>query len=188
MKKFRLVGAALTAGLIAAAGAARAEVQKFMNTCDGKLCPSYQLVLTPPAGWVIDKAASTKLRVQIMVPDGKNFNSAPALMYVQVFLHADKQQSLANFANVSNGRWKAHVMDAKVIELATVERANGNPGYLRFAFENPSKSQQGYEFGAFGIDSDKDGNEFVLDVVMTGASKAALDKAEKDYIAFLKAY
>jgi hypothetical protein len=187
MTQFHLIRVALTAGLIAAAGAAQADVQKFITPCDGKLCPSFQLVLTPPNGWVIDKAASAKLRVQIMVPEGKNFNSAPALMYVQVFSHADKQQSLATFASVSNERWKAHVKDAKVTELPAIERANGKPGYLRFAFENPSKSQQGYEFGAFGIDSDKDGNEFVLDVVMTGTSKAALDKAEKEYIAFLKA-
>jgi hypothetical protein len=41
--------------------------------------------------------------------------------------------------------------------------------------------------GAFGLDSDKDGNEFVLDVVMTGNSKKTLDRAEKDYVAFLKA-
>ncbi len=67
-------------------------------------------------------------------------------------------------------------------------RANGKPGFLRFGFENPSKKQQAYEMGAFGTDSDKDGNEFVLDVVMTGLNKAALESAEKDYIAFLKAH
>ena len=42
--------------------------------------------------------------------------------------------------------------------------------------------------GAFGVDSDTDGNEFVLDVVMTGLNKGALDNAEKDYISFLKAH
>ena len=41
--------------------------------------------------------------------------------------------------------------------------------------------------GAFGIDADKDGNEFVVDVVMTGNSKKALDRAEMDYVGFLKA-
>jgi hypothetical protein len=35
-------------------------------------------------------------------------------------------------------------------------------------FENPGKAQQAFEVGAFGLDSNKDGNEFVLDVVMTG--------------------
>jgi hypothetical protein len=145
-------------------------------------------VLTPPPGWVIDKKASTENRVQIIVPKGKTFGDAPALIYVQVFYHRDKQQSLANFAEVSNARWRANAKDAKISVLPAVARANGKPGYLRFAFENPSKTQQAYEAGAFGIDSDRDGNEFVLDVVMTGAGKAALDRAEKDYIAFLKAH
>ena len=43
-----LVGAAL----LLCATAARAEVLKFMNRCAAQqqLCPSYQLVLTPPDG------------------------------------------------------------------------------------------------------------------------------------------
>ena len=125
-----------------------------MNTCDGKLCPYYQLVLTPPDGWAVDQDATKKNKVQIMVPKGKNYANAPALIYVQVFYHRDKQQSLENFAEVSNGRWRASVKDAKVTELPAVARANGKPGFLRFAFENPSKKQQAYEVGAFGIDAD----------------------------------
>jgi len=38
------------------------------------------------------------------------------------------------------------------------------------------------------VDSDKDGNDFVLDIVMTGNSMAALDRADAAYIAFLKAH
>lgn len=99
----------------------------------------------------------------------------------------DKQQSLADFARVSHERWLASVKDARISKLAAVERANAKPGFLRFAFENPSKTQQAYELGAFGLDSDNDGNEFVLDVVLTGGAKAALGRVEKDYVAFLKA-
>jgi hypothetical protein len=186
MKHCRLLAAALGVALVAAPG--QAEVRKFMNTCDGKLCPYYQIVLTPPDGWVVDQEATKKNKVQIMVPKGKTYANAPAPIYVQVFYHRDKQQTLENFAEVSNGRWQAHVKDAKVTQLPAVARANGKPGFLRFAFDNPSKTQQAYEVGAFGIDADTDGNEFVLDVVMTGADKAALDRAEKDYIAFLKAH
>ena len=52
-----------------------------------------------------------------------------------------------------------------------VERGNGKAGFLRFAFENPRRAQQAYELGAFGIDNDTDGNEFVLDVVMTASPR-----------------
>jgi hypothetical protein len=48
--------------------------------------------------------------------------------------------------------------------------------------------QQAYEVGAFGIDADNDGNEFVLDVVMTGRYRKELDRADRDYVAFLKAH
>ena len=55
MTRFRLLPMALAATL--AAGSVQADVRKFMNTCDGKLCPFYQLVLTPPDGWVIEQAS-----------------------------------------------------------------------------------------------------------------------------------
>ena len=48
--------------------------------------------------------------------------------------------------------------------------------------------QQAYEVGAFGIDNDNDGNEFVLDVVMSGRAKKDLDRADNDYVSFLKAH
>jgi len=188
MKRLHVIGTAFGFALLACAGAARAEVQKFINDCGGKLCPYYQINLTPPQGWVLDARATWHNKVQMMVPKGTDFGSAPALIYVQVFYHRDKSQTLADFARVSNERWRARVKDVKITELPAVERANGKPGFLRFAFENPGKAQQAYELGAFGIDNDKDGNEFVLDVVMTGTDKAALDRAEQDYVAFLKAH
>lgn len=183
---------ALPATLLAAAfvfcGAARAEVQKFLNPCPGQeLCPSFRLVMTPPAGWVLDVQATKENDVQIMVPKGKTFANAEPLIYVQVFYHRDKQQTLEDFARVSNERWLAASAKAKIAALAAVARDNGKPGFLRFAYDNPGKPQQAYEMGAFGIDGDKDGNEFVLDVVMTANSKKALDRAEKDYAGFLKA-
>jgi hypothetical protein len=169
-------------------GFARAEVQKFMNPCGNQqICASYQLMLTPPDGWVLDGDATATTKVQIIVPKGKTFATAEPMIYVQVFYHADKTQALADFARASNARWMTANPSAKISALPAIDRANRKPGFLRFAFENPKKQQQAYELGAFGADSDKDDNEFVLDVVMSGSSKQALDRAEKDYVAFLKA-
>lgn len=188
MKRLGVPGALLAAAVVVSGGAARAEVQKFLNPCPGQqLCPSFRLVMTPPDGWVLDAQATEKNDVQMMVPKGKTFASAEPLIYVQVFYHRDKQQTLEDFARVSNARWLAASNKTKVTVLPAVARTNGKPGFLRFAYENPGKPQQAYEMGAFGIDGDKDGNEFVLDVVMTGNSKKALERAEKDYVAFLKA-
>jgi len=188
MRRLSAIATVFACTLLFSAGPARSEVQKFIIKCGDKLCPHYQIALTPPRGWALDARATWHNKIQMIVPQGTTFNTAPALIYVQVFLHRNKNQSPADFARISNERWRAHVKDAKISPLPTVKRANGKPGFLRFAFENPGEKEQSYEFGAFGIDSDKDGNEFVLDVVMTGADKAALERAEKDYVAFLKAH
>ena len=187
MKRADMLQTGIAAALLFCCGAAGAEVRKTVYSCANQLCPWFQLVFTPPDGWMIDNDASLKNKVQVVVPKGENFATAPALFYVQVFYHADKQQSLADFARTSNERWQA-THNAKISELAAVERTNGKPAFLRFSFENRGKAQQAYEVGAFGLDADRDGNEFVLDVVLTGPSKAALDRANQDYISFLKAH
>ena len=187
--RIRQLIAPLAAAVIICSTAARAEVQKFLNPCGGqKLCASYALVLTPPDGWVVDAKATSENKVQIMVPKGQSLATAEPLIYVQVFYQPDKQQALADFARLSNARWLAANPKAKITELPAVERANGKPAFLRFTFENPGKARQAYEVGALGADSDKDGNDFVLDVVMTGNSKAALDRADAAYTAFLKTH
>jgi hypothetical protein len=110
------------------------------------------------------------------------------LIRVQLFFH-DIRQPLADFARVSNARWLAANPNGKISELPALERTNGKPAFLRFAFENPQKAQQAYEVGAFGPDTDNViGNHFMLDVVMSGNSKAALDRADGAYTAFLKAH
>jgi hypothetical protein len=167
---------------------ARAEVQKFVNQCGQKLCPYFQIALTPPDGWALDAKATKDNKIQIIVPQGQNFATADPLIYVQVFYHPDKQQTLADFARASNARWIAANAKSKITELPAVERANGKPAFVRFSFENPGKAEQAFEVGAFGIDSDKDGNEYVLDVVMSGSSKEALERSEAAYLAFLKAH
>lgn len=187
IRHFRQLTWSLAAALILCAPA-RAEVQKILHPCGGlQLCASNQLVLTPPDGWIVDEKATTENKVQIMVPKGQSFASAEPLIYVQVFYHADKQQTLADFARLRNARWLAANPRSKITEMSAVERTNGKSAFLRFAMENPGKTQQAFEIGALGPDTDKDGNEFVLDVVMSGSSKAALDRAEATYLAFLKA-
>jgi len=191
MKRFRVTAAAGLVLLTLGNGFAQAEVKKFAYICGSgqpvQICPYYRLIMTPPDGWVLDEDATAKNKVQMLVPKGKTFATAEPLIYVQVFYHRDKQQSLADFARVSNENWMQANPSAKISDLPAVERANGKPGFLRFAFENPKKPQQAYEVGALGIDSDNDGNEFVLDVVMSASSKQALSRAEQTYLAFLKA-
>jgi len=60
---------------------------------------------------MVEETANKQNKKQILVPKGKNFASAPALIYVQVFYHRDRQQTLD--AKNSNERWLSHVPNAR---------------------------------------------------------------------------
>ncbi len=180
------VGLALT--LMLPALSAQAEIRKLMLVGGGKLTPSFELVLTPPKGWIEEKEASMENRVQMLVPRGKDFHSAPALLYVKISHRQDKQQSVEEFVGNSQKRWREQVPDTKIEKLADVERASGRQAYLSYRYENPSRPQQRFEAVSFGIDSDKDGNDFFVMIAVTGKDKKAIDQAMTSYIAFLKAH
>src|SRR5262249_62283990 len=142
--------------LIFCAASTHGEVLKSLNSCGQQLCASYQLALTPPEGWVVDAKASSENKVQIMVPKGQSFATAEPLIYVQVFYHADKQQTLADIARARNARWLAANARATISDLPPVHRANSNPPLLRLSFLNPRKTHQAQEIGAVCTDSDQD--------------------------------
>ena len=154
----------------------------------GKLTPSFELILTPPKGWVEEKEASKENRVQMLVPRGKDFHSAPALLYVKISHRRDKQQSVEEFVANSQKRWREEVTDTKIEKLADVARTSGQPAYLSYRYENPSRPQQRFEAVSFGIDSDKDGNDYFVMVAVTGKDKKAIDRAMTAYNTFLKAH
>lgn len=171
---------------------AEAEIQKFMHVCSRgdqgiKLCPSFALALKAPQGWSEDKAASKLQGVQVMVPSGTTFGNAEALIYVKVSPQQE-QQPLADFIRVSQERWRANAPDSRITPLAEIARENGKSPFLPFRYETPSLPQQAHEIVAFGTDTDKDGNGYMLMVVMTGRSKKALEQADKPYKAFLQTH
>jgi hypothetical protein len=165
---------------------ARAEIRKLMNVTDGKLIPKFEMILTPPKDWVEEKEASKANGVQMMVPRGKDYHSAPALMYVKVSYRRDKEQTVEQFVENSQKRWRENVSDTKIDKLADVERTDGRPAYLSYRYENPSRPQQRFEAVSFALDSDKDGNDFFVMVALTGKGKKEIDQAMTAYNAFLK--
>ncbi len=174
--------------LLLAASAARAEVLKLMKTCPNQqLCPSFELVLKPPPDWVEDKQASQQMGVQVMVPRGRDFQSAPAVMYVKVSWNRDKQ-SVEDFVRVSQERWRQSVRDSKIDRITDIERANGQAAFVSYRYENPSRPQQRFEAVSFGLDKDKDGNQFFVMVALSGKDKKAIDDAMTPYRAFLRSH
>ena len=145
-------------------------------------------MLTPPDGWAIDKQASRQNKIQVMVPNGTSFATAEPLIYVEVFYHRDKQQTLAEFARGSNARWVA--ANAKGRSPSSVRsnaamasrRLFASPSIIRTRRSRPMRSARSASIPT------KTGNEFVLDVVMSGSSKEALERADAAYMSFLKAH
>lgn len=181
----RLCAALILMGLLATAPA-KAEIEKFMRQCDGKLCASFRASITIPDGWVEDKDASNYFKAQMLLPKGLDFERAPAKIYAVVRYNRDKQ-SVSDFLPDSIKDWKSRAKDAKISKLDDLARG-GKPPFLRHAFEAHSLKEQGYELQAITSDGDKDGNQFVVTFMLSANSKAALKDAEPAFLAILSKY
>jgi hypothetical protein len=173
--------------LAALAAKAEAEVEKFMQIEGNQLHPYFRLKFTPPAGWVQDAKATQEYGVPMYIPQGTNFGNAPALMYIKVAYNSDKR-SMEKFIEVAHERWLNSVSDSKIDKLANEKRMNGLADFQIYHFFNPSKPQQAYEMMAYGEDKDKDGNSYFLMISLTAATQKAIDAAEADYRAGLRAH
>jgi hypothetical protein len=80
------------------------------------------------------------------------------------------------------------VRDTKIVKQPDVERDNGQTAFQVYRYENPSRPQQRFEAVSFGVDRDKDGNNFFVMVALTGMQKKPIDRAMKPYLALLKAH
>jgi hypothetical protein len=181
----RRLGAALLFIGVAAAPA-RAEIAKFMNQCDGKLCAFYRASITIPDGWVEDKEATDYFKVQMLLPKGLDFDKAPAKIYVVVRYNRNKQP-ISDFLPDSIADWKGRAKDAKITGLDDLARGAGKPAFMRHTFE-ADLDEQGYEYQSVTTDGDKDGNEFVVTITLSANSRAAYKAAEPAYLAILSKY
>lgn len=184
--RFASFGFALV--FILSAAPAQAEILKALRMCpEQQLCPVFELAIEPPNDWVFDQEASEQNGVQILLPRGRSFGDAPTLIYVKVSVRQDGQ-SVEDFVRVSQERWRQSMADTRIEKMEDVARANGKPAFLSYRYENPSVPQQAFEAVSFGLDQDKEGNDYVVMVTITGQDKAAIDQAMPAYTAFLAAH
>jgi hypothetical protein len=181
----RLAIALAAIGLLAAP--ARAEIEKFMRDCDMKLCAFYRASITIPEGWVENKEASRELGVQMLLPKDVDFEKAPTKIYALVRYNKDKQPVSAITKDTYRD-WKERSKKAKIAKLADVVRANGKPAFERHQFEAPELDEQGYEMTALAADTDKDGNAFVVELVLSANTREAFKASVAAYLSILKAY
>ena len=181
----RLIATAII--IASAAIPAAAEIEKFMNQCDGKLCAFFRVSITIPDGWVEDKEATDYFKVQMLLPKNVEFDKAPAKIYAMARYNRNKQP-ISDFLPDSIKDWRSRAKDAKITRLEDLPRGNGMAAFVRRQFEARSLKEQGYELQAVTTDSDKDGNDFIVTITLSADSSNALKSAEPAYLAILGKY
>jgi hypothetical protein len=187
MPAIRSAFVAVVAALSLLAAPAKAEIEKFMYDCDGKLCTFFRASLTIPEGWVEDKEASSALGVQMLLPKGVDFEKAPAKIYALVRYNKDKQPVSAITKDTYRD-WRERSKKAKVTKLPDVARQSGKPAFELHRFEASELKEQGFEMTALAADSDKDGNSFFVVLCSSADTREAFKAAEPGYLSILKAY
>ena len=187
MHAYRRFGAALGFAALLLALPANAEIQKIMNPCGHKLCGFFRASITLPTGWVEDEEATRYFNSQFLLPEGVDFDSAPAKIYVVVRYNRNKQP-ISNFIPDAIADWRSRAKDAKITRLDDLSRGDGKPAFERRQFEAKSLEEQGYELQSVTTDGDKDSNEFIVTITLTANSRQALEVAEPAYLAILRKY
>ena len=176
----RHLAVAVFIAVIAVCSPAKSEIEKFMRVCSGKLCPYYRASVAVPEGWQEDQASSRAMNAQIFVPKGKTFDDAGAI-------NRDRTP-IATLVAEDHANWRQKARDVKIERLPDVARAAGQESFLQYQFEMPSRKAQPFERVATSGDVDKDGNAFLVGVVLTATSMKALKAAEPAYLTILKGY
>jgi hypothetical protein len=183
----RHLAAAVFMAVLGAGSPASSEITKFMHDCGGKLCPYFRASVAIPQGWQEDHTSRSGMDVQIIVPAGRTFSDADAVIYTTVRFNADKAPIAALVAE-DHADWRTRNRDVKIERLPDVARAAGQEPFLQYRFETPSKKAQPFELVATTADVDKDGNAFLVGVVLIATSMRALKAAEPAYLTILKGY
>lgn len=170
-----------------AAPSAHATVKKMVQSCDAGLCPIFLPELPVPAGWQVDDAASKANGVVVLVPAGFSFGDAEAVIYARAFHNAEKR-TIASRVEESNSHWLGQIKDAKIERLADISGQQQAVPFQLYRYSNPSTSQQTAEIVAFGEDTDRDGNDYGVQMVITAMSEANLDKYRSVFLDLIKAY
>lgn len=184
----RLTLIAAVCAVVGMANPAAAEIEKFMNPCDGGVCAFFRASTTVPDGWVEDAEATRELRVQMLLPKGQDFDEAPAKIYTLVRYNAGRKLQVADIVKDTYADWGRRAKAAKPEKLADVARADGKPAFVSHRFEAPRLKEQGFERTSITTDTDKDGNSFFVIVVLSANSRDAFVRAEGAYNSILKSY
>ena len=173
----RFATASLALAPLAAPAPAEAVVEKVMSLCGGQLCPLFRPSFPVPEGWWEDHKTGTRLGVRLFIPANETFDSAPALIYAMA-RHGQEGEDVVAAVASHHETWRRKVPEVAITRLDDVRRSDGAAFQLHH-FTSPNLATQPCERVATGIDGDAQGNSFVVRLVLTAKSEAALESAER---------
>jgi hypothetical protein len=171
---------------LAAPSPAPALVEKMMTVCSGQLCPFFRPSFAVPEGWWEDHKTGLRLGVRLLVPVGETFDSAPAVIYATA-RNAQEGEDLAAAVAQHHESWRRKVPEVAINRLGDVGRRDG-AAFQQHEFVSPKLTTQPYERVATATDSDAEGAAFVVRLVLTAKSEAALKATEESFLTILKGY
>jgi len=177
----------LCAGLASLApSGASAEIKKLLEMCPGqKLCPWFQAAVTPPKGWVEDKAIGDANHLTMLTPDKPELGADDALIYVQTS-YENGPETLDQIIARNQADWRKSDPKTSITPLGTVPHGASGEPYKVFLFQNPDRPKQAFEKIAYGFAKLPNGERYFLIVVDTAASKAIVDQADDAFLDVLK--
>lgn len=180
-----LAGAAL---IVALAGPqfASATVEKIMRVCNGQLCPFFRASFSVPDAWFEDVKTGHRLQLRVFIPKGESFDTAPAMIYAMARPNPEKDNVAAVVAS-HHDTWRQRVPDVAITRLSDVSRPGGLP-FQHHQFVATTLAAQPFERVATTIDTDMDGNTFIVRLVLTAKSETALSAGEATFLTMLMTY
>src|SRR5262245_34175121 len=95
---------------------------------------------------------------------------------------------IATLVAEDHANWRQKARDVKIERLPDVARAAGQESFLQYQFEMHSRKAQPFERVATTGHVEKDGNAFLVAVVLTATYMTQLKAAEPAYLTILKGY
>ena len=133
-------------------------------------------------GWTHDEEASRGNGVNMLLPDGKTFSNAPAVMYARALYKArvPETKSLAQLIADDRAEFEKEVPGIEVKEITPISDGDGK-AHRCFAYSPPKKGS--WELVAYCEEGD-----FYLIFTVSGNTKAALTNATGDFARLLSGY
>ena len=168
----------------AAAPVQAADIAWLMSNCEsGKLCPWWQVKLSPPKGWKVDeKFGKARKSSVLMLTDNA---AADPLIYVNTSYNGAKESLDVRIAR-SEADWRERQPDVQIERLPDLPRASGEAPFRLYRYRNPSNARQPLEYVGWAEHVDAKGNHFVFIGGLSHADEKVIEREKAAFLQVLK--